>query len=813
MKKFLLLLALVSAASTLFAQNEEVGGCHVFRNIHSTPRPKKLTLAEQKMLQTSILRADTIDISHYEIDIDVTDYNGGTIKAATTITFSAIEPDRESIILDLFQLEVDSVTNGNGLLTYAYDQEFLQVYFDETPVVGEENQLTVYYHGEPHQDPQWGGFYFEADYIYNLGIGLSSVPPNFGKVWYPCFDIFLERATYTYHVTAANGMVPSCQGEMTEEILLDGDTIRRTFELDIPIPSYLSAIAVADYESTDYEYEGANGTHDIRLTSKPANQAGMQAKFAELNYAIDACEYWWGPMVWPRVGYVYTTDGALEIPTNIAYPQFMVNESLNSNGELMTHELGHYWWGDVVTMRVHNDMWIKEGPAEYSSFLFYEFRDGREEFIEVVKDNQLYVLESVHIQDDGFYPLSPMPDPVIYGRHTYQKGATVLHNLRGYLGDELFRQGMTAIQQNNAFSNMNPEIFRDLLNEYTGEDLTSFFDDQILKPGFSTFVIDSVNTVNNSDGSFSNTVYIQQKLRECPSFYSNVPLEITAMDQDWVKHNSMILCDGQFSVINLDTDFLPEFISLNSNGVLNQGRMDYEYIEDDTSGPINRPYVSFRLGCNSITEGDSAFVRIEHQWAAPDNDNLADYIDEISSTHYWTVDGIWPEDVEMDGRLNYDGSEPTDLDYDLVGFNENDIMLVWRPNSGHPWIKYGPYELQAGSLTNSAGMFSIEPLYKGQYAFANGDPELAVDELNLANELLVYPNPSSESTTVKWSASGAQNAQMHNLNGQLVFEGRIETNANQMEIVVSDLPSGWYYISIMGKANQVMGSTMIEVIH
>jgi len=294
MKSFYSSLPLFLPHQTLFAQSEEVGGCHVFRNIHSTPRPKKLTLAEQKMLQTSILRADTIDISHYEIDIDVTDYDGGTIKASTTITFSALEPDRESIILDLFQLEVDSVTNGNGLLTYAYDQEFLQVYFDETPVVGEENQLTVYYHGEPHRDPQWGGFYFESNYIYNLGIGLSTVPPNFGKVWYPCFDIFLERATYTYHVTAANGMVPSCQGDMTEEILLDGDTIRRTFELTSH-PSYLSAIAVADYESTDYEYEGANGTHDIRLTSKPANQAGMQAKFAELNYAIDACEYWWGP--------------------------------------------------------------------------------------------------------------------------------------------------------------------------------------------------------------------------------------------------------------------------------------------------------------------------------------------------------------------------------------------------------------------------------------------------------------------------------------------------------------------------------------
>ena len=44
-----------------------------------------------------------------------------------------------------------------------------------------------------------------SDYIYTLGIGLTTIPPNFGKVWYPCFDNFVERATYTYHVTSAAG--------------------------------------------------------------------------------------------------------------------------------------------------------------------------------------------------------------------------------------------------------------------------------------------------------------------------------------------------------------------------------------------------------------------------------------------------------------------------------------------------------------------------------------------------------------------------------------------------------------------------------
>ena len=110
----------------------------------------------------------------------------------------------------------------------------------------------------------------------------------------------------------------------------------------------------------------------------------MVNKFSEIGYAIDALEYWWGPYAWERVGYVLTTDRALEIPTNIAYPRFMIGASIADNGDLYSHELGHLWWGDLVAPSIHNHMWIKEGPAEYSSHLFIELKDGDEEFVELI---------------------------------------------------------------------------------------------------------------------------------------------------------------------------------------------------------------------------------------------------------------------------------------------------------------------------------------------------------------------------------------------------------------------------------------------
>ena len=166
----------------------------------------------------------------------------------------------------------------------------------------------------------------------------------------------------------------------------------------------------------------------------------------------------------------------MEIAENIAYPDGMPGQSLFENRGLLGHELGHHWWGDAVTPYVHNDMWIKEGPAEYTGHLVEEWLGGTEAFVNAVKNNQFDVLKNSHVQDGGFQPLSPMPDPYIYGHHTYYKGAAVLHNLRGYLGDSLFRQTMQGVQQQFADSAVDANAFRDALELVSRADLDPVFD-------------------------------------------------------------------------------------------------------------------------------------------------------------------------------------------------------------------------------------------------------------------------------------------------------------------------------------------------
>ena len=289
-------------------------------------------------MSASIARSDSFDISGYELTLDLTDYSGQTLAGHARIGLTVLDGDAQDLWFDLVDLEVDSV-HVDGV-NAAFEQTENALHVEGVWVEGGEHEVEVWYAGSPYADPYWGGFYFTSDYIYNLGIGLTTIPPNFGKVWHPCFDNFVERATYAYHVKTAGGRTAHCQGTFIGETALGGDTIVRSFELTHPITTHQAAVAAAPYVDSNYVHTGEYGDIPVRLTGKAGDINQMVNKFVELPFAIDALEYWWGPYAWERVGYVLTTDGALEIPTNIAYPVFMVGEGLVSNGGLLSHELG-----------------------------------------------------------------------------------------------------------------------------------------------------------------------------------------------------------------------------------------------------------------------------------------------------------------------------------------------------------------------------------------------------------------------------------------------------------------------------------------
>jgi hypothetical protein len=810
-------LLLMLCQTALLAQPKPYG-CSHWRNLAGSAYPTEKTLRE---INPSIARSDTFDILHYDISLDITDVSGKTIRAATKIRFKPLISGQDFILFDFYhitpanevKLTADSVTWDAGSLSFSHEGNHLKVVFPDSLPSGEEKEITVYYQGIPHRDSKWGGFIHEQGYIYNLGIGISSIPPNFGKVWYPCFDSFVERATYTYHVKTSGNYRAHCQGDFLGETVVSGDTVIRSFDFKLPIPTHVSAIAASNYEDIDFTHQGVYGPVDVRLTAKPSDTAAMRSRFTNIGKAIDACEFWYGPNNFGRVGYVITSMGALEIPQNIAYPAFLLTQPNVVNESLIAHELGHYWWGDWIAPFSHNDMWLKEGPAEYSSHLMTEFLSGREAFVKDVKDNHYYVLTEAHVRDKGFWPLSPVPDAAVYGLHTYNKGAAVMHNLRGYLGDTLFRKGMRGIQTSMGLTTFTPEQFRDSLEAETGVQMDDFFNDQVFTSGFSVYVADSFKAVPES-AQWKTTLYLRQLTRKTVQYHQNVPLDVTFYGSENQVSEHLISAGSLLTEVSLNVPFEPRRVILNRNNRLNQARMDHEFmITPQQSIPSVVPFVDFRIFKETIT--DTAKIRIEHIWAGPDTSLKGPGIDRISANHYWVVSGTWKAGDKLAAQLSYNGANANNLDFDLFEVTESRAILVYRRDASEPWRVYNDFTVNAGSLTNGAGTIRINTLIPGEYAFAKGNKSLSIFESFISRNLNVYPNPAGDMLFAETDGlqSGDFTLQILSADGRLCLQENLYIRAGiRHEINTNSLSNGSYLMSIRSADGLVAGIARFVVL-
>ncbi len=767
-----------------------------------------LTDEERLLVCGSNARSDSIDVLHYDIRLDVTDFAAQQIQAACTVTFTPKTASISAIPLDLLDLTVDSVLLGGQAIPFDYDGLLLHIGLPNPALQGDTVSVTVHYHGHPTADPSgFGGFVFQNNIAYNLGIGLASNPYNFGRSWHPCFDNFVERATYDLHIISHGGRKAYAIGQLVSAQSIGGDTLVRHYRMDIPLPTYLVGSATSTYIEHHDTHTGTYGPHPVLLVGKPADSLAMVNAFAYLGAAIDALEAWYGPYIWGQVGYVMTTRGAMEHATLIAYPvSSIASGATPAMNRLMAHELAHHWWGNITTLSCPSDMWIKEGNAEYGAHLFTEFAFGKDAFIEQVRSNHYNVLQNAHRDDGGnFLPLSGIPYEYTYGTHTYNKGASVMHNLRGYLGDSLFQKGMRSILDTYGLAAVDAQQFRDQLSATTGVDLEPFFDDWIYSPGFATYELDSAR-IQPADvpEEFEVTLFIHQKLRAAPHFHTHVPLEVSFFDEHWQPWHTTVEVSGEFSQPVVNVPFEPVWIALNDRNRLNLASMQSRKTVY-TTGDLSLPYTD--LVTFSITNlPDSALVNVIHFWAAPDPIEPNPTGVQMSATHFWRLDGILPQGFKARATLQYRGANPLDFDYDLTHGNEDSLILVWRPRPGVPWKQYPWYKkLTLGGSTDGNGFIRIDTMLPGDYAFANGHLDIASSS-NQANpplDVLLWPNPSQDHLYLHTGPSLATTARLEILDPTGRLLSRKALSGQLHHIDVSALPPGLYLLRLFDSTNHL----------
>lgn len=749
------------------------------------------------------LRSDTIDVLDENVTLAITDFATDTIRGFTAIKFAPKINGQSHITLDLLSMKIDSITCLGQQLTYSYNDTLLVA--DLPAVYNTTDTLVtkVYYHGIPRPDPSgWGGFSFTNGYAYNLGVGFSENFHNFGRCWFPCFDNFAERCTFTFNITSPPGKRAVCNGVLVKDSTAGNNY--RTWVLDKPIPTYLASVAVANYVFVNKTFAGINGNIPVQLAAQPADTTNLKNSFIRLQDAFNCFESHFGPYLWPRVGYVLVpfSSGAMEHATNIAYPLAFANGTTTYEDVLMAHELAHHWWGDLVTCETAQEMYINEGFASYCQSLFNECVYGPTKYKDKILENHDNSLHNAHFTDKGFLTLSNVPLANTYGDHSYNKGADLIYNLRTYMGDSLFFAGMKYVLQQRTYKHMNSFEFDTLLTNFTGYNTNSYFTNWINNPGWPHFSIDSMQVNGNNA-----TVFVRQRLFGAPAYYQNVPLEIVFMDANRVKALRTINMSGQLSNFSFTLPFTPVYAGINFNNKISDA-ITSEHKTILQSGYISYTYGHALLGM--YTNGpDSSFIRIEHNFIGPDaiKNNVNNF--RISKEHYWKVDGVISPGFRANVKLYFNGKKLVNrtpgsteyLDTSLTQFTADSLIVLYRKNTADDWREVYSYtKTKIGNSASVYGYVIIDTLKLGEYCFANGVSAVGIKANERRNEVKVYPNPASDKINIDFSRASIipekTSCSIYSVDGKRVYEQEFEGDATQIDI--STLSRGIYLLKLNG---------------
>ncbi|XP_008309650.1 aminopeptidase N-like [Cynoglossus semilaevis] len=338
---------------------------------------------------------------------------------------------------------------------------------------GHRYQLHSEFSGELADD--LAGFY-RSEYVeggVRKIVATSQMHPTHARKTFPCFDEPAMKAVFNITVLHPPGTVALSNGEETDIVnrTINGETVTQTkFEQTKVMSTYLLAIIVCDFANIS----ATQGHTLIRIWARrTAIQLGQG------DYALRVT----GPVLQFFQSY-YNISYPLSKSDQIALPDFyfgaMENWGLvtyreanllydpltSSSGNkettatIIAHELAHMWFGNLVTLRWWNEVWLNEGFATYVSYLGADHAEPTWN----VKD--LIVLEDVHrsFAIDALtssHPLSSKEDDIVlpeqimqqFDAISYSKGAAVLRMLSDFLSESVFVQGLSTYLSHFAESN------------------------------------------------------------------------------------------------------------------------------------------------------------------------------------------------------------------------------------------------------------------------------------------------------------------------------------------------------------------------
>jgi aminopeptidase N len=485
-----------------------------------------LAVAENNLLRSEAAdRARLLDDLHYDVALDLT--GDATFRSETRLRCRAVESG-PGTFLDLTAVRVESASvNGEPVAADAYDAESGRLRI--TGLRADNEIVIVAEHAYEHTgvglhrfvDPVDGAVYLHTQFE----------PFDAHRV-FPCFDQPDLKATFSFEVEAPAGWEVVSNGAVTDRPA-DGDAGRWRFAATEKMSTYITALVAGPYHSVHRR----RGDIEMGLYCRQSLARYLDADeiFDVTAAGFDFFEDAFGqPYAFGKYDQLFVPEfnfGAMENAGCVTFSERHIFRSKVTEAErearadTILHEMAHMWFGDLVTMRWWDDLWLNESFATYASYLGLveatRFTSAWASFANALKtwayrQDQLPSTHPIVADAPDIETMKTNFDGI-----TYAKGASVLRQLVAWVGQKEFLDGVRAYFARHAWGNTDLADFLAALEEASGRPLGGWAREWLETTGVNTMRPAFEVTPSGDGETFSSFLIEQEATPDHPTLRSH----------------------------------------------------------------------------------------------------------------------------------------------------------------------------------------------------------------------------------------------------------------------------------------------------
>ena len=332
---------------------------------------------------------------------------------------------------------------------------------------------------------------------------------------FPCFDEPELKATFEVTLVVDDALAAFSNGSVVEETTEPDGRRRVRFATTMPMSTYLVAFIVGPLEATDPVDVGGV---PLRIVHVPGKAHLTPFAVAVGTHALGFFTDYFGiPYPGDKLDLVAIPDFAFGAMENLGCVTFresvlLVDPAQASRVELervadvVCHEIAHMWFGDLVTMKWWNGIWLNEAFATFMEVLAVDaFRPEWQRWV------SFGVEREAAMAGDGLHSTRPVEFPVgrpeeaqgMFDVLTYQKGGSVLRMLEQFLGADVFREGIHDYLTTHSYGNTETSDLWDALERSSGRAVRTIMDTWINQGGYPLVRVDEDGSLSQSPFSYS----------------------------------------------------------------------------------------------------------------------------------------------------------------------------------------------------------------------------------------------------------------------------------------------------------------------